>query len=302
MNDVHGVADLPNMSMPEGAGEDSARGSVSEYFGVYELTNALPVRRPVKVRHVRRDGPLLRVETESQSFWTRTLINATGTWGQPFIPFYRGADQFAGRQLHTVDYDGPGAFRGQHVVVVGGGASAVQILGELAGVATTVWVTRRPPQWREEPFGEIERRAAVSKVAERVREGFAPPSIVSVTGLVRRPQEERARALGAYERQPMFTEIESHRVRWPDGRYAPADVIIWATGFRPAIGHLSKLQLRDANGGIRVDDTTAVADPRIHLVGYGPSASTIGANRAGQTAAREVDKLLSTSHRQVRTD
>jgi hypothetical protein len=31
-----------------------------------------------------------------------------------------------------------------------------------------------------------------------------------------------------------------------------------------------------------------VADPRIHLVGYGPSASTIGANRAGRAAVREL--------------
>jgi hypothetical protein len=41
-----------------------------------------------------------------------------------------------------------------------------------------------------------------------------------------------------------------------------------------------------------MDGTRVVADPRIHLVGYGPSASTIGANRAGKAAAREVVALL----------
>ncbi|PKT68715.1 pyridine nucleotide-disulfide oxidoreductase, partial [Streptomyces populi] len=39
----------------------------------------------------------------------------------------------------------------------------------------------------------------------------------------------------------------------------------------------------------------AVADPRIHLVGYGPSASTVGANRAGRAAVRDVRKLLATA-------
>ena len=34
--------------------------------------------------------------------------------------------------------------------------------------------------------------------------------------------------------------------------------------------------------------TQVVNDPRLHLVGYGPSASTIGANRAGEAAAREL--------------
>jgi hypothetical protein len=33
-------------------------------------------------------------------------------------------------------------------------------------------------------------------------------------------------------------------------------------------------------------------DPRVHLVGYGPSASTIGANRAGRAAARELIAFL----------
>jgi hypothetical protein len=30
----------------------------------------------------------------------------------------------------------------------------------------------------------------------------------------------------------------------------------------------------------------------VHLVGYGPSASTIGANRAGAAAARELTSFL----------
>lgn len=38
--------------------------------------------------------------------------------------------------------------------------------------------------------------------------------------------------------------------------------------------------------------TQVAADPRIHLIGYGPSASTIGANRAGRAAAVELTKYL----------
>jgi pyruvate/2-oxoglutarate dehydrogenase complex dihydrolipoamide dehydrogenase (E3) component len=81
-------------------------------------------------------------------------------------------------------------------------------------------------------------------------------------------------------------------VAWNDGRHVDADVILWATGFRPAIDHLTPLRLREPGGGIRVEGTRAVADPRIHLVGYGPSASTIGANRAGRAAVRDIRRLL----------
>ena len=38
--------------------------------------------------------------------------------------------------------------------------------------------------------------------------------------------------------------------------------------------------------------TVVEADPRIQLLGYGPSASTIGANRAGREAARVARDLL----------
>ena len=38
--------------------------------------------------------------------------------------------------------------------------------------------------------------------------------------------------------------------------------------------------------------TQVARDPRVHLVGYGPSASTIGANRAGAAAARELVDYL----------
>ena len=77
-----------------------------------------------------------------------------------------------------------------------------------------------------------------------------------------------------------------------DGTRWPADVILWATGFRPAVSHLAPLRLRSPHGGIQLDGTTAVADPRVQLVGYGPSASTIGANRAGRVAARGVAAWL----------
>ena len=90
----------------------------------------------------------------------------------------------------------------------------------------------------------------------------------------------------------MFEAIEPDGVRMADGTLWSADVIVWATGFRPAIGHLAPLHLRSEHGGIQLDGTTAVADPRVQLVGYGPSASTIGANRAGRVAARGVAAWL----------
>ena len=66
-------------------------------------------------------------------------------------------------------------------------------------------------------------------------------------------------------------------------------------GFRSSLDHLAPLMLRNEAGGITMTGrlaTQVAADPRIHLVGYGPSASTIGANRAGSAAASELGRYL----------
>ena len=299
MHDVHGVADLPGL--PFTALEPGVRANlaVPAYFAAYERHFDLPVVRPVRVTSVAAvdDEPdgLLRVETTAGTWHTRSIVNATGTWETPFLPYYPGIETFRGRQLHTVDYNGPEDLAGQRVVIVGGGASAVQILGELAPVADTIWVTRREPVWRTGEFNANAGREAVALVEDRVARGLPPRSVVSVTGLMLRPQERRAAELGAYDRRPMFARIEPDGVSWADGSFEPVDVILWATGFRATLGHLAPLHLRTRQGGIQLTApfdrhtyTSAVRDRRVHFVGYGPSASTIGANRAGRVAARAV--------------
>ena len=175
--------------------------------------------------------------------------------------------------------------------MVGAGISAVQLLDEISQVTSTTWVSRRPPDFREGPFDENAGRRAVAQVDERVREGLPPLSVVSVTGLPVTPRIEAMRPRGVLERRPMFSEVLEEGVKWADGTVQKADVILWCTGFRHTLNHLEPLGLQEPSGGIRMTGrlaTQVAADPRVHLVGYGPSASTIGANRAGGAAASEL--------------
>ncbi|MER7981120.1 MULTISPECIES: NAD(P)/FAD-dependent oxidoreductase [unclassified Streptomyces] len=294
---VHGMHELPGMELTDADPDRPSAEVVGEYFDAYERAFDLRVRRPVDVTAVREGsaGRLL-VETDDGTWSARALINATGTWDRPFWPRYPGQETFRGRQLHTAQYPGPEEFAGRHVVVVGGGASGTQHLMEIAAyAAATTWVTRRPPVFREGPFTEEFGRAAVALVDERVRQGLPPRSVVSVTGLPLNDAIRQGLADGVLDRRPMFDRITPDGVEWADGQRVEADVILWATGFRAAIDHLAPLRLREPGGGIRVEGTRVVADPRIHLVGYGPSASTIGANRAGRAAVRDIRRLTATS-------
>jgi len=198
--------------------------------------------------------------------------------------------------------------------VVGGGITAIQLLSELADAgASTTWVTRRPPVFRDQPFTREYGREVVAMVDARVRAGLVPQSVVSVTGLPVTDQIREAQRSGVLHRLPMFDRITPEGVVWDtpqtpedledldalDGleagapRSIDADVILWCTGWRAALDHLAPLHLRAPGGGITMDGTRVVLEPRLHLVGYGPSASTVGANRAGREAVREIRELLS---------
>ncbi|GGI00300.1 FAD-dependent oxidoreductase [Arthrobacter liuii] len=295
MATVNGISDLPGIPKPEVDPAEPSSTFLTRYFASYEAGLGLSVRRPVKVRAVRREdgnpAGRLRVETPDGDWSARALINATGTWTRPFWPIYPGQASFRGRQLHVADYVSAEEFRGKHVIVVGGGISAVGLLEEISRITTTSWFTRREPVWRDAPFDAKAGHDAVALVEERVRKGLAPQSVVSVTGLIWTPALRAARERGALNRQPMFTSIEPGGVRRADGSLLAADAILWATGFRAELEHLAPLHLRGPGGGIAMDGTQVAAEPRVHLVGYGPSSSTIGANRAGRAAVAAILKL-----------
>lgn len=295
LNTVNRIHDLPGMPFAEAVDTDDAEVqanvAVPRYFAAYEKAFDLPVYRPVKVTVVCDRGERFKVETERGDFSARGIINATGTWESPYIPDHPGAERFAGRQLHTKEYRTAAEFAGRHVIIVGGGISAIQLLDEISRVTTTTWVTRREPLFRTGPFDEEAGRRAVAMVEDRVRRGLPPASVVSVTGLPITPAIDAMRARGVLDHKPMFSEITEDGVRWPDGTTLRADVILWCTGFRSSLDHLAPLLLREPDGGITMTGrlaTQAAKDPRVHLVGYGPSASTIGANRAGGAAASEL--------------
>ena len=294
MATINGIRELPGSQVPPVDPATPARDAIPQYFAEYESEFRLEIERPVKVSRVHSDGELLITTTTSGAEFSSTaLINATGTWTRPFWPHYPGAADFAGRQLHTHDYRGPADFEDARVVVIGGGISAVQSLMELAPhTAEQTWVTRRPPVWVEREFTPELGRAAVAMVIERVSQGLPPRSVVSVTGLGLTTEVAAARAAGVLTREEIFESITRDGVRWADGRTRSADVLFWCTGFRAALDHLGPLHLRGQSGGIVMDGTAVAADRRVHLVGYGPSASTIGANRAGRLAVRDIRQLL----------
>lgn len=293
---------LPGRLMPAQAGEEYPdAGHVVDYLTEYEQRYDLPVQRPVRVSAVRPDGGRLRVETDAGVWSAGAVVSATGTWWRPFLPAVPGREAFAGRQLHTTGYRRPADFTGQRVVVVGGGNSGAQIAADLTahdGIDLT-WVTQRPPRYLAD---DIDGRALFDAATARRRAldaGTADTGgVASLGDIVAVPPVRLARDAGLLKAQPMFERLAPDGVVWADGTSAPADTVIWCTGFRPALSHLAPLGLRGMRGHIATVGTRAAGEPRLHLLGYGDwtgpaSATLIGVGRPAREAATQIAALLS---------
>ncbi len=295
LDKTHRVNDLPGMdelglSFASADPSRPARDVVREYYERYERYFELKVWRPVEVRKIHKSDDDFVIDTDRGSIRATAVVNAAGTWRRPFRPHVPGGADFRGVQISTPGYRAAEDFAGLRVLVVGGGTSAVGFLHELEDVAAkTLWATRRPVTFSDDPEGL---RRAVRRADEAARAGEPLPSIISGTGLPATPENLAARDRGLLVARPMFSEITPDGVRWPDGSFTPVDAIIWATGFRPELAHLAPLRLREPGGGLWVEKGRSMREPRLFLAGYGPQASTIGANRAGRTIARQVMDVL----------
>src|SRR5688572_17836105 len=84
------------------------------------------------------DGSVLR---------SRYVIAATGIFGAPKLPCFPGLDTFAGRVMHSGRWDHSHDVSGKRVAVIGTGASAVQIVPEIAPKVAELRVFQRTPIW-----------------------------------------------------------------------------------------------------------------------------------------------------------
>ncbi len=98
---------------------------------------------------------------DSQGFWrvrlegaaaaetvtARFLVNASGVLTVPNSPDIPGVDSFAGATVHTARWDHEQVLAGKRVAVIGTGASAVQVIPEIAPIVERLTVFQRTPIW-----------------------------------------------------------------------------------------------------------------------------------------------------------
>ncbi len=101
-------------------------------------------------------------DAEGGGYVADVLVSAIGTFTTPFVPVIDGLGSFAGPCFHSARWEHEHDLAGARVAVIGTGASAAQIVPELAKQAREVHVFQRTPQWilprSDKPFSEEQKR------------------------------------------------------------------------------------------------------------------------------------------------
>ena len=82
-----------------------------------------------------------------ETLTTRFLLNASGALTIPNLPDIAGVDTFAGVTMHTARWDHDQDLTGKRVAIIGTGASAVQVIPEIAPTVRSLTVFQRTPIW-----------------------------------------------------------------------------------------------------------------------------------------------------------
>ncbi len=77
----------------------------------------------------------------------RFLILGIGALRDPVIPTLKGMENYKGATMHTAEWDADIPLQGKRIAIVGTGASAIQVLPEIAPMAEHVTVLQRTPPW-----------------------------------------------------------------------------------------------------------------------------------------------------------
>ena len=256
----------PGARIPRRYGPFPGRDDYVAYLEQYAA--GMRIRFGTAVNRIDRAGPGWQVGLGGGSISTAHVVVATGPDAEPVMPAWPGMASFPGTLIHAGQVRSTAEIAGRDVLVVGPGNSGVDLLNHLVrSDAGRLWLSarsgmnitplrlagiplhpvsiaaRRLPRRPQDAslravqrlaFGDLSRygyprsdlgaftRAAADGVTVAVDDGFV-----------------RALKSGRVMMKPGVDRVEGREVCFADGSACALDVVICATGYRPALGPLA---------------------------------------------------------------
>ncbi len=90
---------------------------------------------------------ITNAEAQKETLTSRFFISAVGQLNRPVVPDFKGKDSFQGPNFHSANWRHDVDLKNKNVVVIGTGASAMQLCPEVAKDAKNLTVLQRTPHW-----------------------------------------------------------------------------------------------------------------------------------------------------------
>jgi cation diffusion facilitator CzcD-associated flavoprotein CzcO len=327
LNTVRWLSTLPGGRIPRTAGRWVTRDEYIRHLEDFAARQRLTIRPGARVDRLDRAAGGWRVRSSAGDLEAAHVVVATGREHRPHMPGWPGRETFTPRLLHAAELTRVGDLAGREVLLVGAGNSGIELAEHLVDSGVTrLWVSvRTPPTILPLEVGGIPLDAlgvASRYLPERFRDwsalrqsrdsfgdlepyGLPAPAqgpyarlrTTGVTVAVDRGFVGHLRA-GRLEVVPEVRALAGPEVELVDGRRLRPDVVVTATGYRPALdelvgdlGVLTPAGLPASRPGRPVPGA-----PGLWFVGYWPALD--GDLRRHPIEARTIARRIAASLRQ----
>ena len=197
------------------------------------------------------------------------VISATGIVSAPRLPEDFDAAATSLRWLHSLDVRAEDVAGARRLLVVGGGASAADVLA--------TWLrVRRPDDWAwislRSPLRALPHRVLgvdlhyLTWLPEHLPAHPIGPRILTRDGMLGLTVPRAIKA-GVIEQVPGVDRYQPAAIRTTDGRVLEPDLLVLATGFRATTPHLGELVEHDPGGWPKLRRCESLRTRRLYLVG-----------------------------------
>jgi len=228
---------LPGLAFPAKKNYCPTKEEVAYYLERYANKFELPIKLNTKVLATSKVNSGYKIETSSGTLLCKRVVVASGYYAKPRIPEFANRLDKKIKQLHSSEYTNHHALPDDQVLVVGAGASGVQISIDISKYRPTMiagkFTTKIPDAvfkyfgrsywWSLNNILTINTRIG-RKVKATVMKGGGGP-LVNVS-----PKDVKAAGI---EHVPRVTDVRYGKPVLEDGRIISPAAIIWCTGFKP---------------------------------------------------------------------
>ncbi len=325
LNTASIVSHMPGMAMPLSYGLFPSGRQYYAHLTTWAARHPLRIQLETNVERLSPEADGWRAETSAGSTWHPAVILASGRFSNSYVPPVPGLDTFTGVVLHARDFHDPAPFAGRRVLVVGSGPSGADIAVTLAEQSAAVFlsirsdivIARRNPWGINETIWKLLLRPLPSSLSKRLSDRLLYqryPGIERLGLPLARNRDDRlgssvpvrgvefVRALQAGKIQPVrgLAALHGRCAQLDDGRQLEIDVLILATGYRPALSYLAVEYQTDSQGWPLRDtrespeSTALLGAPGLFLVGrcYRGLGALYNIRQEARMAANQIKAYL----------